>query len=141
MDGGTSADTILVDFNKQREHLANNAPIDISRMQIPGVAQADMSVMSAQTVERLPPKIPLVMKPTLGRTVHITANTDIGRGIRLLEQSCTRNWVRKDFNKQRFHERGGLKRKRLVRERWRRRFMAGFKATIGRVKDLSRQGW
>ena len=49
--------------------------------------------------------------------------------------------MRADSTRQRFHERGGLKRKRLRRERWRRRFMEGFKGTVGRVKGLRNQGW
>jgi len=73
--------------------------------------------------------------------VHIGAGIDVGRGFRLLEQSCARNGVRRDANSQRFHERPGLKRKRLRRERWRRKFMEGFKATVGRVKQLKNQGW
>lgn len=81
------------------------------------------------------------LTPKTGRTVNIGAGIDIGRGFRLLEQSCARNKVRSDFTKQRFHERGGLKRKRLRRERWRRRFMDGFKSTIARVKEMKRQGW
>jgi hypothetical protein len=81
------------------------------------------------------------LTPSTGRTVTIGNGIDIGRGFRLLGQSCARNKVRADFTKQRFHERGGLKRKWLRRERWRRRFMAGFKAAIGRVKQLKNQGW
>jgi len=49
--------------------------------------------------------------------------------------------VKADFAYQRYHERGGLKRKRLRRERWRKRFSEGFKATIARVRELTRQGW
>jgi len=83
----------------------------------------------------------LNLNPSLGREVAIGPSLDISRGIRLLEQSCARNKVRADSTRQRFHERGGLKRKRLRRERWRRRFMEGFKGTVGRVKGLRNQGW
>jgi len=86
-------------------------------------------------------KHPMRLTPSTGRTVSISERIDVGRGFRLLEQSCARNKVRADFNYQRFHERGGLKRKRLRRERWRKRFFEGFKATIGRVRELTRQGW
>jgi small subunit ribosomal protein MRP21 len=89
-----------------------------------------------------PVRTPLKLNPSTGRTVSIgSSGIDVGRGFRLLEQSCARNLVKKDFYNQRFHERGGLKRKRLRRERWRRRFLEGFKATVGRVKQLKNQGW
>ena len=81
------------------------------------------------------------LTPSTGRTVVITERIDVGRGFRLLDQSCSRNRVKADFAYQRYHERGGLKRKRLRRERWRKRFSEGFKATIARVRELTRQGW
>jgi len=85
--------------------------------------------------------IKLKLNPSTGRSVNIQSGVDVGRGFRLLEMSCSRNKIRGDANKQRFHERGGMKRKRLRRERWRKRFMDGFKATVGRVKQLKNQGW
>jgi ribosomal protein S21 len=81
------------------------------------------------------------LEPSTGRSINVGTGIDFARGLRLLEQSCARNRVRADFTSQRFHERGGLKRKRLRRQRWRRRFMEGFKATVGRVKQLKNQGW
>lgn len=52
-----------------------------------------------------------------------------------------RNRVKYDFNKQRFHERPGLKRKRLASERWRARFKKGFSHVTARVSELTRKGW
>jgi predicted transcriptional regulator len=52
-----------------------------------------------------------------------------------------RNRVKRDFQMQRFHERGGLKRKRLKSERWRARFKIGFDATCKRVTELTKKGW
>jgi small subunit ribosomal protein MRP21 len=103
-------------------------------------------LLMSQDVERdirllKPIRVPINLGPSTGRTVHIGAGIDVGRGFRLLEQSCARNRVKRDANTQRFHERPGLKRKRLRRERWRRKFMEGFKATVGRVKQLKNQGW
>ena len=100
------------------------------------MAGLQRDITSAKT-ERMKMKL----NPSTGRSVSIGMGIDVGRGFRLLEQSCARNKVRSDANKQRFHERGGLKRKRLRRERWRKRFMEGFKATVGRVKQLKNQGW
>jgi small subunit ribosomal protein MRP21 len=73
--------------------------------------------------------------------VTIGGTTDLAYGFRTLEISVSKNRVKRDFQQQRFHERGGLKRKRLVRQRWRRRFGEGFKAVVGRVKHLRKQGW
>jgi len=86
-------------------------------------------------------KIPLRLNPSMGRHASVTQTIDVGRAFKMVEMSCGRNRVRGDANKQRFHERPGLKRKRLRRERWRKRFQEGFKATVNRVKQLKHQGW
>jgi ribosomal protein S21 len=88
-----------------------------------------------------PPRTPMRLTPSTGRTVHITQTIDLARSFSLLEASCKRNKVRQTFNYQRFYERPGLKRKRLKSERWRKRFMLGFKATVNRVKQMKKQGW
>ncbi|KAI5235734.1 hypothetical protein E4T43_09068 [Aureobasidium subglaciale] len=79
--------------------------------------------------------------PTLGKTVRIGPAGDVGRAFRQVEQLCSRNRVRADFNKQRFHERPGLKRKRLHSERWRRRFKEAFRGTVKMVNKMRKQGW
>jgi small subunit ribosomal protein MRP21 len=83
------------------------------------------------------------LNPAYGRTVDLDASRgrDIVRGIGMLGSLMARNKVKADFNKQRFHERGGLKRKRLASERWRARFKAGFREVTGRVSELTRKGW
>jgi len=86
-------------------------------------------------------KIPLRLNPSMGRHASVTTTVDVGRAFRIVEMSCGRNKVRGDAAKQRFHERPGLKRKRLQRERWRKRFQEGFRATVNRVKQLKHQGW
>lgn len=125
----------------------NKTSIDLSRLQMGNLGQTPgrdpllmRGLMSDMTLPKTP-RVPIDLKPSAGREVPIRGNIDLGRGFRLLEQSCARNRVRADFTKQRFHERGGMKRKRLRRERWRKRFMEGFKATVGRVKQLKNQGW
>ncbi|KAG0649506.1 hypothetical protein D0Z07_4278 [Hyphodiscus hymeniophilus] len=87
------------------------------------------------------PRAPMRLRPSTGRSVTIGTGIDVARGLRLLEQSCARNRVRSDATQQRFHERGGLKKKRLRRQRWRKRFLEGFQATVGRVRELKNQGW
>lgn len=88
-----------------------------------------------------PIRVPIKLNASTGRSVTIGAGVDVARGIRLMEMSCARNKIRRDATAQRFHERGGLKRKRLRRERWRVKFREGFKATVARVKQLKNQGW
>ncbi|WPG99878.1 Hypothetical protein R9X50_00269800 [Acrodontium crateriforme] len=81
--------------------------------------------------------------PTVGRTVNVDTKrgTDVASAFRQLDIQCNQNRVRADFNRQRFHERPGLKRKRLRRERWRRRFQQGFNEVVQRVQKMRTQGW
>ncbi|KAK4628808.1 hypothetical protein CLAFUW4_07968 [Fulvia fulva] len=94
-----------------------------------------------------PPEIdegpPLKLGPTLGRTVEVNAarGMDVGKAFRSLETLCGRNSVKRDFQMQRFHERPGMKRKRLKSVRWRRHFKKNFKATVVLVQKMTRQGW
>ncbi|KAI9800809.1 MAG: hypothetical protein M1825_003592 [Sarcosagium campestre] len=86
---------------------------------------------------------PLRLSPSVGRSVPIDSNTglDLGRGLNLLNIRCAQNGIRGDANRQRFHERPGLKRKRLRSERWRRKFLKGFKEAVWKVQDMKRKGW
>jgi len=81
--------------------------------------------------------------PTLGRTVHVDKDRglDVARAFRTMEIQVARNAVRRDFNKQRFYERPGMKRKRLKSERWRKRFKESFQAAVKRVLKMRKQGW
>ncbi|KAH6612060.1 hypothetical protein C7974DRAFT_406935 [Boeremia exigua] len=83
------------------------------------------------------------LEPAYGRTVELdaTRGRDIVRGIGMLGSLMARNRVKRDVQSQRFHERGGLKRKRLASERWRARFRKGFQEVTGRVVELTRKGW
>jgi len=138
-----SADSILKQINERTAVLDSpSRSINTDSMHMPGSVAPDVNGMREdfRSVAKKD-KVTFALKPSLGRSIDITSKIDVGRGFRLLEQSCARNKVRSDFTKQRFHERPGMKRKRLGRERWRRKFMEGFKATIGRVKQMRRQGW
>ena len=86
---------------------------------------------------------PMKLGPTLGRTVYVdpARGVDVGRAFRQMETMCARNKIRRDSIRQRFHERPGLKRKRLKSERWRRRFKEAFKETIHMVQKMKNQGW
>lgn len=108
-------------------------------------AQSVSQDVSFGLVKRQVPLFPRTIRlnPSVGRSVEV----DPARGISLatgfarLEIMIGVNGVRRDFNKQRFHERPGLKRKRLKSERWRRRFKDGFTAIVDKVKTMRRQGW
>lgn len=81
--------------------------------------------------------------PTLGRTtaVNVAANMDVARAFAMVNVKCAINNVRRDVSMQRFHERPGTKRKRLLTLRWRRRFKEAFVATIKRVTEMKKKGW
>lgn len=87
------------------------------------------------------PKPTMRLVPRLGRTVQISRNVDVARSFKLLGVQMVQNKVRSEFQRQKFHERPGLKRKRLHSERWQRRFKLGFKEAVNRVKELAKQGW
>jgi small subunit ribosomal protein MRP21 len=100
-----------------------------------------MQDMNRALSDAMPTRDMMNLTPRTGRTVHVGGNIDVGKGFRLLAQSCAKNRVKQDHTYQRFHERPGLKRKRLKSQRWRKRFMLGFRATVTRVKQLKAQGW
>lgn len=81
------------------------------------------------------------LRPSTGRTVQLKNNVDLARGFALLGKLVSRNRMRADFMRQRFHERPALKRKREKRERWQRRFKQGFRGCLERVYELKAQGW
>ena len=82
-------------------------------------------------------------RPAVGRTIEVVPDKgmDVGRALKMLEISCAVNRVRQDGLRQRFHERPGMKRKRLKSERWRKMFKESFRATVNRVKEMRRKGW
>ena len=82
-----------------------------------------------------------------GRTVFVkgyrsatTANTGAA-AVGVLERLVKTQGLRSKTHYQKFHERRGMKKKRLRSQRWRVRFKDGFRATVQRVMELKRQGW
>jgi len=145
MNKGNSADDLLRRLNAARES-QRSKDLDVDRMGdpvIPKIEVAELMKDISKDINNAPPpaRTPMRLTPSTGRTVYITPQIDVGKGFRLMEQLVARNKVRSTFNYQRFHERPGLKRKRLKSLRWRKRFMVGFKATVNRVKQLKKQGW
>ncbi|MCJ1359668.1 MAG: hypothetical protein MMC33_009670 [Icmadophila ericetorum] len=77
----------------------------------------------------------------IGRGENVTKAMDLGRALRRLDITLALNNVRGEVFQQRFHERPGLKRKRLKSSRWRKRFKEGFQAVVAKVQDMRKQGW
>lgn len=93
-----------------------------------------------QVTAEHPMDIKYRLGPVVGRTVDCH-QFGPGSALAVLNARCTANGVRRDWRRQKFHERKGIKRKRLASERWRVRFKAGFKATCKRARALAAQGW
>ncbi|TKA31351.1 hypothetical protein B0A50_02196 [Salinomyces thailandicus] len=86
--------------------------------------------------------LPFKLNASVGRTVYTNPTSmDPAKAFRALDIQCARNSVRRDAMRQRYHERPGLKRKRLHSERWRRRFKEGFRGVVGLVQKMRKQGW
>lgn len=143
MNKGSSAGDLISAFKAMSS--LSSKPLDVNRMVEPTARDEAVELMKdiSKNIRGAPPpeRAPMRLTPTTGRTVHITPNLDLARGLQLLDQSIRRNKIRATSNSQRFHERPGLKRKRLKSIRWRKRFLLGFKATVNRVKQLKKQGW
>lgn len=93
--------------------------------------------------ERVLTELPIHLNARTGRTIDVDPGkaTDLGIKMRQLDGLVARNRIRADFNKQKFHERGGMKRKRLKSERWRARFSTEFRKIVLRVQALRKKGW
>ena len=81
------------------------------------------------------------LNPSTGRTVAINNAVGLPVALKRLGHILKNNKVRRQVQLSKHHERGGLKRKRLKSERWRKRFREGFKATIKGVMEMKKQGW
>ncbi|KAL2356597.1 hypothetical protein BJ546DRAFT_1075635 [Cryomyces antarcticus] len=143
---GRSSLSDLAGAFSQRSN-ANDSPytgqrIDLDRMLNPLGTSSSPPSLPANTYKP-PPRAPMRLGPSVGRSIPLNTQggMDLGRALRMLDILCAKNKVRADFGRQRFHERGGLKRKRLHSERWRRRFKTGFTAVVKRVEELRRKGW
>nr|OQO19776.1 hypothetical protein B0A51_13459 [Rachicladosporium sp. CCFEE 5018] len=113
----------------------------------PGQAPTSRSsLVSSALRSPLPPvptTPPLKLDAAIGRKVYVNKEKgfDVAKAFRSMEINVARNGVKRDFNRQRFHERGGVKRKTLKSERWRKNFKEGFRAVVRRVLRMRGQGW
>ncbi|KAI4603407.1 hypothetical protein KJ359_006203 [Pestalotiopsis sp. 9143b] len=107
-----------------------------------GLGDLSSSKYYSENRDRMAAKYPDIRcVPRTGRTIQVGKGSDASRAFKLLNMSVAGNKVRQDERQQKFHERGGLKRKRLASERWRRRFKKAFQSTCSRVEELRKQGW
>jgi len=77
--------------------------------------------------------------PKVGRSVVVNKG-DVNQALNALRTQIKINNVRDDAAQQKFHERRGMKKKRLKRERFRKRFKEGFKKMVNIVMEMKRQG-
>lgn len=107
------------------------------------VVDSALGMSTRGAIEKPLPKSSLRLGSSVGRTVQIdpTRGMDLARGLINLDMRLSSNAVRSQYHQQKFHERPGLKRKRLARERWRKQFKNGFRHIVQRVKYLTKMGW
>ncbi|KAK7213873.1 hypothetical protein V2G26_021051 [Clonostachys chloroleuca] len=123
-----------------------NAPLDLK--QLLNNAYNNYALQTGVATRSGTPTENVYAKPVTGRTVFLEgryggaqkAGNPAG-AFRVLDRLVKEQKVKRLFNQQRFHERKGMKRKRLRMERWRFRFKDGFKAAASRVLELKKQGW
>lgn len=77
--------------------------------------------------------------PNIGRSVLVDKG-DLSKALNGLKTQIRINNVREDSIQQKFHERRGMKKKRMKRERFRKRFKEGFKRMVSIVLEMKRQG-
>ncbi|KAK7420532.1 hypothetical protein QQX98_002731 [Neonectria punicea] len=109
---------------------------------------ANKAVAFGEGIESNPMARPRIRaKAVTGRTVFVkdritpTSAPTPMIALRVLNKMVREQQVKTKFHSQKFHERNGLKKKRLRSQRWRTRFKNGFKETVNRVLELKRQGW
>ena len=115
----------------------------INSMYLPGEKAGQAARTSATNLRlTLKPRNTATIRsrPSLGRSVDVTP-AGVARAFQVLSYELKDNAVRSDQRMQRFHERPGLKRKRLKSERWRKRFRTAFKATLKKVHEMRKKGW
>lgn len=135
----SSSDTMETHYRKRKTSYPG-AIADNMHFTSPGHVSKDL-VNSVTTVFKPRAVRTIKSHPSVGRTVEINSGQDLSRALRKLEMQCNANNVRRDQILQRFHERPGLKRKRLARERWRSRFKEGFYAVLCKVRAMRKKGW
>ena len=122
------------DTSKRQTALAtHNKQMDVSKF-----VGSTPSVLGSGRVSA-----PVRLDAYIGRSEPVDPNRSsktLGRALALLSIRLNENKVKQTERYQRFHERKGIKKKRLRSERWRRRFKEGFKGMVAKVKRMRAQG-
>lgn len=106
-------------------------------------AAGSFGSFGTEPINPLPPmassRKPMELGPKVGRSIVVNKG-DLNAAMNRLKTAIFVNNVRTDSNEQKFHERRGIKRKRMKRERFRKRFKEGFKKMVSIVLEMKRQG-
>ncbi|KAK6496525.1 hypothetical protein TWF481_002539 [Arthrobotrys musiformis] len=124
--------------------LQNDHPPAQPLDKIPSMDWATNSPPSADPpLPSIPPshhsKLPPRLGSNAGRSIAVRGG-DVAGAFVQLRRVCTENSISRDAAAQRFYERPGVKKKRLRRERFRRRFKESFKRMVSTVLEMKRQG-
>ncbi|KAK6341765.1 hypothetical protein TWF730_001261 [Orbilia blumenaviensis] len=126
--------TILRPQNNLSQPLDKASPIDWT---------ANSPIPADSAVPSIPPshhsKLPPRLGSTAGRSISVRGG-DVAGAFLQLRRICGENSIARDASAQRFYERPGVKKKRLRRERFRRRFKESFKRMVSTVLEMKRQG-
>ena len=136
-------------YRESKKHLEIAEKMQFPRQQTASAGNPTLpSVDAYQTLgvtQRKPKRAQRTVRsrPAVGRTIDVLPDkgVDVGRAMKNLDIACAVNKVRQDLLRQRFHERPGIKRKRLKSERYRKMFLQSFRAVVMRVKEMRRKGW
>ena len=138
----TSADHDIIEAFKQ-----SNSDIDRAKGANSAAVKVDQTLkinqLKADRVTKDWSSSPPLNSKRVGKTINVdpSKGKDIGRSFQILSALVSRDRIKVDYNKQKFYERTGIKRKRVRCERWRKKFKAGFVGTITRVQSLKNMGW
>lgn len=132
------------DPKKYYQEIARRMQFPPTSAGTPGIVSRDV-YRTLENTQKTPKRAKRTVRsrPSVGRTIEVVPEkgVDFGRALRNLGVSCSVNKVKQDLARQRFHERPGMKKKRLKSERWRKMFKQSFQATVMRVKEMRRKGW
>jgi small subunit ribosomal protein MRP21 len=130
---------------------SSNNPLNPLELDISSIIANKASAFAREFGQVDPAKQPKVQpSAATGRTVFVQATRGSASAttaptpvvaLKRLETLLRQQKVKSKASSQRFHERRALKKKRLLRMRWRARFKTGFQAACDRVYELKRQGW
>jgi hypothetical protein len=132
------------DANAYLAHMAAQSRLNrISRPSAPTSTyqpETPLSLWQRSVEEHQRPKH---LSPRTGRTFDVTrpSQSELTTRMNQVTMICMANKVAQMERRGKFHERPGIKRKRVRREKWRSKFAKRFGAICGRVKWLSSQGW